>query len=249
MAGSKTGLPRGLYVIMSQYRRLIRRIYAVRLLRVAKRGMKYKEFERLLGIDSTLLARYVSGLVLPGPQQAEKIIEGLERIVNIDKLIRDHIERYKGYIDLSPLLSDIDLLSVIAAKLSWTYEDSNISKVLVPETSGISLATLIATYLNSNLVVARRRKENPLVQYYERHLIRPPNIRRIFYVRKDLLSKGDRVLVVDDIVHTGYTLKIMEEIVEDAGAELVGVASIVVVGERWRDIIGGNVRVETLLTL
>ena len=232
---------------MSQYRRLMRRLYAVRLLRLAKKRMKYQDLENLLGIDSTLLARYVSGKVIPGPEQTEKILSGLQHVLSIEDIIRAHIESMRGYIDLAPILSDIDMLNALAFELSSRYEGDNISKVLVPETSGIGLASLIASILNADLAVARRRKENPLAEYVEEHLVVPPNIKRTFYLRRNLLEEGDRVLIVDDIVHTGFTLRIMRSLIEKSKAALIGIASIVVVGWEWRKVIGQDVRVETVL--
>lgn len=226
-----------------------RRLYATRLLRLAKRRLKYRQLEEALGISQSLLARYVTGLVIPGARQAERIIEVLEPMAGIEEIVLESARRYSGYIDLVPLLSDTDALFVAAYRLASRFSQERVDKVLVPEASGISLATIIATMIGADLVTARRRKENPLAEYIEEHLVEPPNIRRSFYVRKDLLGPGDRVLVVDDIVHSGLTLRLVSRIARKAGAEVLGVASIVVVGERWRESVSPRVRVEALLVL
>lgn len=223
-----------------------RRLYATRLLRIAKRRAKYKYLEDLLRIDSTLLARYVSGLVIPGRKQAEKIIEVLEGMVDLEDTIKNAMDRFGGYIDLAPILSDPDLLFVAAYRLASRFLGEKVDKVLVPEASGISLATSMSIMLGAGLVLARRRKENPLVAYIEEHLVEPPNIRRSFYVRADLLNPGNKVLIVDDIVHSGLTLRLILRILKKIGASIVGVASIVVVGDSWRRHVEQSIRVESL---
>lgn len=227
-------------------RKVLKKLYAARLLRLAKRSAKYRDLEKMLGIDATLLARYVTGAVMPGASQADRIIEGLGGARMLANILRRSIEEHGGYIDLAPLLSDIDYLCALSLDLSIRYENEGIDTVLVPETSGISLATLIASNLDARLVVARRRKENPLHSYYEEHLVKPPNIRRSFYVREGLLEKGSNILIVDDIIHSGLTLELMLRIARKASTRVAGVASVVAVGDEWRKILGG-IRVEYFL--
>ncbi|MCE4628562.1 MAG: hypothetical protein F7C34_05405 [Desulfurococcales archaeon] len=227
-------------------RKILKKLYATRLLRLAKRSTRYRDLESMLGIDATLLARYVTGTVMPGTSQARRIIEGLGGARMLADILRRSIEEHGGYIDLAPLLSDVDYLCALALDLSIRYERESIDTVLVPETSGISLATLIASNLDARLVIARRRKENPLHSYYEEHLVRPPNIRRSFYVRQGLLVEGSNVLIVDDIIHSGLTLELMLRIARKANTRVAGIASVVAVGDRWREILEG-VRVEYFL--
>ncbi len=234
---------------MPRYSEVLRRIVAVRLLRLAKRKLRYKDLEEALGIDQTLLARYISGSVLPGQKQAERIIETLTQIIRLDEILRGLIQEKHGYIDLTLLLSDIDLLSVVSSTLSSRFVNEGVTTVLVPETSGISLATLMAVELDASLAIARRRVEYPYAEYYEEHILAPPNIRRSFYLRKSLLKEGSRVLIVDDIVHTGLTLSLMLGLLRKARATPVGVASIVVYGEEWRRRIPSNIRLESILKL
>ncbi len=227
--------------------KLLIRLYATRLLRVAKKRKKYKELERALGIDSTLLARYVAGSVLPGDQQARKIIDTLGGRRLLADILRSHVEEHGGYIDLVPLLADIDYLCSLSLDLALRYASERVTAILVPETSGISLASLIASHLDARLVVARRRKENPLSKYEEEHLVAPPNIRRSFYIRKNLLDERDHVLIVDDIIHSGLTLHVVTRIAQRVGASLVGVSSVVVIGNRWKRAGLEKLRVETVL--
>ncbi len=233
----------------TQYERLRLRLYAVSLLRFAKSRVKYRVLSEVLGIDSSLLARYVSGSVVPSYSQSKIIINKIEKIINLEKIIINEISRHHGYVDLSDLLADPSFLEIVSYKLAARFLDDKPTVVLVPETSGISLATGIARDLKAKLVIARKRKDNPLEEYYEEHLILPPNVRRTFYIRKSLVTSKDTILIVDDIVHSGLTLQVLSSLISRVGARQVGVASIVTVGREWVKRLEKPVRVETLVEL
>jgi len=56
------------------------------------------------------------------------------------------------------------------------------------------------------------------------------------------LIKGRRVVIVDDVISTGSTLKGMETVVREAGGEIVQIAAVFTEGEQdWRHVIAlGN---------
>ena len=234
---------------LTQQDRLRIRLHAVAMLRYAKKYAKYNYLSEHLNIDPSLLARYVSGLVVPSYEQSLKIISVLEKLMPLDKIILREIEKHHGYIDLTGLLSDPSFLRVVSFKLASHFKDDKPTAVLVPETSGISLASFIAEEFPVKIIVARRRKDNPLEDYYEEHLILPPNVRRIFYIRRRSLSSRDRVLIVDDIVHTGLTLYVLKKLISRIDAKLVGVASIVVHGTEWRKRLGDSIKIKSIVSL
>ena len=168
----------------------------------------------------------------------ERLVERLRRGLDLARIILEASETRRGYLDLSKPLSDHRILLLASAELYFRYRGSGVGKVLVPEASGVPLATALAQLLEADVVIARRSKGDPYREYYEAHASAPPSIHRLYYVPRDLLGEGDRVLVVDDLVQSGYTLAAMRRLVELAGADLVGVAALVVVGGRWRSVVG-----------
>jgi xanthine phosphoribosyltransferase len=46
-------------------------------------------------------------------------------------------------------------------------------------------------------------------------------------VSPEFLSENDRILIVDDFLATGKTIEALARIVDNAGAELVGLATVV----------------------
>jgi len=220
----------------SKSEKLRYRILVVEALRAARRLLpySYRQLAREIGFDETLLARYSSGLSVPSYEQAIELMKALRRVLDPAKLTLNCAGEFKGLLDLTPILSDPYVLKVLAIEFYERFKDREVNKILVPETSGITLATAIAITFDATLVVARRSKDNPVMEYIEEHVVEPPTVKNIFYVPKGSLRGSDRVLIVDDIVQTGLTLTVMKRFIDRAGAKLQGVAAIVVIGEEWR---------------
>ena len=204
----------------------------------ARYGLSYKTLAQATGVDETLLARYASGSVTPSVRQAARIWRGLEHYVGPRRLIAERLEA--GRLDLESALGDpFFLLSVQVYFLDKIK--GGIDKILVPEASGISLATALSLAFNAGLVVARRVKSYAWAEYIEESITDPVGRSRVFHARRDLLPPGSRVLIVDDIVQSGLTLSTMERLVEKAGGSVEAVAAIVTVGDEWRSHVKSRV--------
>ncbi|MEB3774625.1 MAG: hypothetical protein GSR86_06860 [Desulfurococcales archaeon] len=209
------------------------RLLAVDLLKEAKAVMTYRELSTITGIDETVLAKYVNGSMVPSAGQAERIVKMLLSRLNPRRVILERAAELEGFLDLEPVLSNPLYLKLASMEFYNRFRGDDVTKLLVPETSGISLATAMSLTFNKGMVIARRRKENPRIEYIEEHLSEPPSIRRIFYIPRASLTRWDRILIVDDIVQTGLTLAVMEKLARRANAKIVGVAALVVVGDEW----------------
>jgi adenine phosphoribosyltransferase len=61
------------------------------------------------------------------------------------------------------------------------------------------------------------------------------------------LLAGKRVLVVDDVVCTGSSLKAAVNLVREAGADIVGIGVVLTEGHAWRDVLGRDAGLVTAL--
>lgn len=234
----------------SKAERLRYRLLAVDALRAVKELLQYsyKQLSREIGFDETLLARYSTGSTVPSYDMALRLISSIRRSLDPARIAIMKLKEYKGLLDLTPILTDPHMLRVLALEFYERFRGSGVSKILVPEASGITLATALSLTFNAPMVIARRSKDNPLVEYLEEHVVEPPSTRSIFFIPRGSIGRGDRVLIVDDIVQSGITLSVMKRLVDRSGAEVVGVASVVVVGDEWRKRAGIE-RVEALITI
>ncbi len=196
----------------------------------------YRQLEKVLGIDKSKLARYAGGGRLPEFERAVELWSVIVRSEVVRGLVAEEIGRSGGFLDLSRLFSDTPTLKLVVLELlariaGWGVR---VDRVLVPEAAGIPLATGVAWALNVPLVVARRSRDNPVIDYLEAHVAESPRVYMVFYIPKASLGSGNNVLVVDDVVQTGYTLAAMKKLVEASNAALAGVAAVVTVGDEWK---------------
>ncbi len=111
---------------------------------------------------------------------------------------------------------------------------------------------MMASYaLNARLAIAKQYKDIASEDFYEvSYIVDSPPRRVSLYLPRHLLERGDEVLIVDDIVRTGRTLNALIELVNSAGARLVGVSVLISMSNSWiNKLRDRNVRVDVILDL
>jgi xanthine phosphoribosyltransferase len=166
---------------------------------------------------------------------AQTLLERIER----DGSVKGEIIKVDRFLNH---MVDPQLIDLLAADIATRFLDQQIDKLLTAETGGIILAQPVAGMLGVPYVFAKKKKPLTMADYYTADSFSfTKQESTTFYVSKEVLNAGERVLFVDDFFARGATLKAMEEILAQAQAELVGTAVIINKSER-RDI-------ESILTL
>ncbi|MDR5709202.1 MAG: phosphoribosyltransferase family protein [Armatimonadota bacterium] len=135
-------------------------------------------------------------------------------------------------------LGDTEVIDRAARMLAPQMESCEV--LVTTETKGIPLAHAIATYLGLRPYVVCRKEIrpfmlSPLVVRYKP--ITAKTEQELYLDGRDALKlQGRRVGLVDDIVSTGETLRAMEELVEQAGGEVVKRAALLLEGYSRDDI-------------
>ncbi|MFC6724441.1 hypoxanthine/guanine phosphoribosyltransferase [Halobium palmae] len=115
------------------------------------------------------------------------------------------------------------LLREIVIRIIRKAELENVDKIVTPAAMGIHISTAVSLMTDIPLVVIRKRSyglegEMPLSQqtgYSENEM----------YIND--VEEGDRVLVLDDVLSTGGTMKAVLGALEHIGAELVDVVAVI----------------------
>jgi len=101
--------------------------------------------------------------------------------------------------------------------------------ILTAEISGIAPALMTASYLGCNIVYARKKR--PVTMPGEPYIAHAPSHTKggvtPLIVSREFLKAGERVLIIDDFLASGQTIKGLVELVSMAGAELVGIGALV----------------------
>ena len=155
-----------------------------------------------------------------------------ERIVREGKVLPGNIIKVDGFLNHRV---DTLLMRDIADEFAKHFDVSKITLVLTAEASGIALATVCAERYGVPMVFAKKAKSDNIEGGLFRSDIFSYTYKKQVtqLVSKEWLHKEDKVLIVDDFLANGLivddflangeALRGLCEIVEQAGAELVGI--------------------------
>lgn len=228
------------------------RISSVELLATLKKSYSYRELSSTLGLSAPILSRYVRGHVLPSAARSEKFIATF-RDKLLTKMISDQVRvTADGSYDLSAVVSNVGLLRQIAKVVYSEFSLLRVDKVITMEVDGIPLAVEVAGEFNVNLAVARHERDLGIEDFLEQKVVYSPSSVKYLYLPRSALTKGEHVLIVDDMVRSGTTIEGITWIAEKARAKIVGVFAIASVGQSMQKLksrLGLTCPIEALLTL
>ncbi|AEA13251.1 adenine phosphoribosyltransferase [Thermoproteus uzoniensis 768-20] len=197
----------------------------VNVLRSVKRllGLTYKELSSLLGLPESVLSRYYTGDMLPSVETASEIVERLFAEYPLDKILSKTLRVYETYVDLTATYNP-DLWTLYSIYITKKFGGLKIDKVLTAAVDGIPLAVAVAQRFEAPLVVAKQYKE-PGAKSLEVSYIKGNRVVSL-YVPQGLLAKGDSVLIIDDVVRTGKTIRALADLAEAAGSRVAAAAAL-----------------------
>ena len=129
------------------------------------------------------------------------------------------------FYDITTLLKNPEALKESIDQLASRYQNTAIDLVVGVESRGFIYGTALAYKLGAGFVPVRKPGKLPaetLVESYE--LEYGTNS---IEIHVDAIQKGQKVLVVDDLLATGGTAKATCNLVEKLGGEVVGVAFMI----------------------
>jgi adenine/guanine phosphoribosyltransferase-like PRPP-binding protein len=238
----------------TRVRELKYRMMITDLLKVASESHTYQELSDFLGLSPPILSRYMRGHVLPSYDRAQGLYEKLMEITNIKEELKKRINfDEEGYFDNTPLVSEITWLKIMSNYALEKFAGRRVTKVLTAAVDGIPVSTLVSNLLEVDLVVAKDRREVGINDFIEESYIpRGSAIRQTLYVPRAAIRKRDSVLIIDDVVRTGETVKALVDLVVNQRADVAGIYVLVTVGNDWKQYLNDIISkfsFETLIEL
>ena len=237
---------------MSRVAEVKTRISSVELLATLKKTYSYKELSGILDLSAPILSRYVRGHVLPSGSRSEKFIATFREKL-LRKMIQEQVRVTRdGSYDMSAVVSNVGLLRQIAKVVYSEFGLIPVDRVVTMEVDGVPLAAEVAGEFNVSLAVARAERDLGVDEFLEQKVVYSPSSVKYLYLPKNAVKKGERVLIVDDMVRSGTTIEALAKIAEKARARVVGVFAIASVDQampKLRSRLGLTCPIESLVTL
>lgn len=153
-----------------------------------------------------------------------KILE--ERILKDGVILNNEILKVDSFINHQ---IDVKLLRDISAYISAHFKGVN--KIVTIETSGIPFAIGVAQQFDDCPVVFAKKSKSAIVDENNIYTAEVKSFTRktnsTISIDKRFLSKGDKVLIVDDFLAEGNAGLALASIIKEAGVELVGFATVI----------------------
>ena len=145
-----------------------------------------------------------------------------ERIRREGKVLPGNIIKIDGFLNHRV---DTKLLGDISDEFAKYFDTSKATVVLTAEASGIALATVCAEKYGVPMLFAKKAKSDNIESGLIQSEIFSYTYKKkvTLLVSQEWLSENDRVLIIDDFMANGYAMGGLVDIVNKAGAQLVGI--------------------------
>ena len=136
------------------------------------------------------------------------------------RTIPDFPEEGIMFRDVTSVLQDADGLKLAVDTMQDMVKDLDFDVVVGAESRGFIFGTPIAYNLHKPLVLIRKKGKLPCETIEVEYDLEYG--KGIMEIHKDAITKGQKVLIVDDLIATGGTTEAMIKLVESLGGEVAG---------------------------
>ena len=152
------------------------------------------------------------------------------------------------FYDVTTLFKQPAVLKGLADNMYELYKDKGITKVVGIESRGFIMAPILATRLNAGFVPIRKPGKLPaetIEASYEKEYGKDT-----IQMHKDAISEEDVVLIHDDLLATGGTMKAACELVKQLHPRKIYVNFIIELkGLNGREIFDEDIEIDSILSL
>ena len=129
------------------------------------------------------------------------------------------------FYDITTLLKNADGLKATIERLAAPYRDAKIDAVVGIESRGFILGAAVAERLGAGFIPMRKPGKLPAKAVKESYDLEYG--KDALEMHADAVEKGERVLIIDDVLATGGTAAAAAQLVKKVGGELHGLAFLI----------------------
>lgn len=147
---------------------------------------------------------------------------------DLKRLVRDIPDFPKPGIlfrDVTPLLLDPRALDAAVRAIAAPFRGAGVERVLGVESRGFIFGAPVALALGAGFALVRKEGKLPFDTFAASYALEYGEDRVEMHV--DAVAKGQRVLVVDDLIATGGTAAAAVKLARTAGGEVLGASFLI----------------------
>ena len=122
------------------------------------------------------------------------------------------------YRDITPLLLSPHIFREVCDKIYYRYSDRGIDKIAAIESRGFIFASVLAYKLKKGLILVRKEGKLPSKTISKGYSLEYGKEK--LEMHTDSINKGDRILIIDDLLATGGTVEASCKMVEELGGNV-----------------------------
>ena len=148
--------------------------------------------------------------------------------LNLDRIIGKHQDFPKPGIlfrDINPVFRNPDALKFIASEFSRKFSKTRYDATAGIESRGFVVATAVGMKAGKGVIMIRKVGKLPGPTIKKSYDIEYGNA--TMELQTDAVKKGQRVLIVDDLIATGGTAVAAAQLVEELGGKVAGFGFVI----------------------
>ncbi len=166
------------------------------------------------------------------------------------RCIPDFPQKGINFRDVTTLFKNPECLNIMVDELYEIYKDKGITKIVGIESRGFVIASALAVKLNAGIVLCRKPGKLPGETVQESYSKEYGT--DTIEIHKDAIDENDIVLLHDDLLATGGTMKAAYNLVKKFNPKDIMVNFIIEItdeGLHGRDIFTPETEITTLITV
>lgn len=164
------------------------------------------------------------------------------------RCVPDFPQKGINFRDITTLLKKPECLRIMVDELYEIYKSKGITKIVGIESRGFVLASALAIRLDAGVVLCRKPGKLPAETISESYTKEYGT--DTIEIHKDAISPEDTVLIHDDLLATGGTMKAAYDLVKKFTPKDIYMSFIIEIGDEGlhgRDVFDKTVEVSTLI--
>lgn len=159
----------------------------------------------------------------------------MSKIINIEKAVKAKIRGVNNwpkegvtFRDITPLLEDGRLFRNTINAMAKPYLEETIDKIVGIDARGFIFSAALAYKLRVGLAIVRKKGKLPPEIISQEYSLEYGT--DVIEMRKDAILPGEKVLIIDDVLATGGTMRATVDLIKQLKGHIIGIGFLLEVG-------------------